>query len=206
MKKVFLFAIAASMLLFGCSTEQEHSFAPYRLSEAEKEKLRDGDIILRYGEGFASDMIVKLLDEERKISHCGILSKKADGSFQVIHSVSSSLSDADGMQAQDLDEFVSQSVDSSVMVVRYKEEESTASSSRIAERAKAYLKARLPFDSEFDLEDDEAIYCTELIERTIREVHGHSLIEADPEDPYSHLHFEVFWNSENLRTIIDHHR
>ncbi len=191
--------------LLGCNTGQEAS-SSYRLSEAELAKLREGDIILRYGKGLASDMIVELLDEERKISHCGILSLQADSSFRVIHSVSSSISETDGMQEAEIEDFVASSVDSSIMVVRYRGNKESPPSSRIANRAEHYLQKELPFDPGFDLEDSSAIYCSELIERSVQDVFDHSLMGGFKERPYGHLRFDVFWKSKELRTVIDHHR
>lgn len=189
--------------LLGCDTGQEAS--SYHLSEAEKAKLQEGDIILRYGKGLASDMIVGLLDEERKISHCGILSRRADSAFHVIHSVSSSISDADGMQEAALNSFVAASVDSSIMVVRYKKRADSLSSSLLAKRAEHYLEKGLPFDPEFDLQDSSAIYCSELIERSVKDVFDRSLMKGFTDRPYGNLRFDVFWKSKDLKTVIDHH-
>ncbi len=207
MKRVvrFLF-LTPIMFLLGCNTGQEHSFSPYQLSNSEKEKLREGDIILRYGEGLASDMIVEVLDEEREVSHCGILSRKEDGGFRVIHSVSSSISKSDGMQAQSLDRFIAQSVDSTVMVVRYKGKGAKNVGPKIARKAEHYLDQKIPFDPSFDLSSRSKFYCTELIERSFKESLGRSILKGHLDRPYGHLHFDLFWKSDRFRTIIDHHR
>ena len=78
------------------------------LSEDEITLIQDGDIILRHGNGLVSDLIVKSLHEEFDISHCAIITKK-NNDFVVIHSVSQSLSDYDGVQSQSLKSFVKSS-------------------------------------------------------------------------------------------------
>lgn len=205
LRPAYLVVALALSFLAACENGQEAS-STYRLSEADKAKLKQGDIILRYGKGLASDLIVRLLNEERKISHCGILSRDPDSSFRVIHSVSSSISDADGMQETELSSFLAESVDSSIMVVRYEGRSDSLPPSRIAKRAEHYLRRELPFDPEFDLKDSGAIYCSELIERSVQDVFDRSLMSGFTERPYGNLRFDVFWRSEQLRTVIDHHR
>jgi len=64
-------------------------------------------------------MIVERLGEVYDISHCAIVCKDRD-SIYVIHSVSQSLSPYDGVQSQELDPFIHDSKENSVIVVRYK--------------------------------------------------------------------------------------
>ena len=208
MNRSFLLLTISTIVLLGCKTGQDDPFSPpYRLSKAEKAQIREGDIILRYGKGYASHLIVELLDEERPISHCSIIAKDEEkGGHQVIHSVSSSISDADGMQVDGLNDFVAQSVDSSVMLLRYKSREDEVPSTEMAERAEAYLRADLPFDTSFDLQDANAIYCSELIERSFEDLYGRSLIDTGKGRSYEALHLDHLWRSEELHTLIDHHR
>ncbi len=93
------------LFLYNYRTEQEHSFSTYTLSKKEINLLQNGDIILRHGYGMASDIIVKTLNEKYDISHCAIICKDSN-QINVIHSVSQSLSDFNGVQTQTLSRFI----------------------------------------------------------------------------------------------------
>jgi hypothetical protein len=79
------------------------------LSKEQIKTLRSGDILLREGYGLVSTTIADRLKGKYRFSHCGVL-VDTDSGFQVIHTVSSSLSNIDGMQQCSLEEFVRQRV------------------------------------------------------------------------------------------------
>ena len=127
-RKVFIFFIVVTiisiiiylfLLCYDYRSRQEQIVSRYTLSQKEISLLHDGDIILRHGYGFVSDMIVKTLNDSTGLSHCAIITQYK-GHWIVIHSVSSTLSDVDGVQWQDLNTFISQSKKKSIVVVRYK--------------------------------------------------------------------------------------
>ncbi len=100
--------------------EEKREQLVYYLSQEEIKQLKEGDIILRHGFGFVSNTIVKALGEDLPVSHVGMIVKNEKGEFAVIHSVSQTLSDHNGVQIQDLQNFVRDSQDSSIVIVRYK--------------------------------------------------------------------------------------
>jgi hypothetical protein len=96
-----------------------HANPNYRLTAEEKSLLQEGDVILRRGEGFVSSVINNLSESEYQISHCAILVKK-DSVWHVVHTVSSDLSDVDGVQTEPLDKFTGESVENTIVVLRFK--------------------------------------------------------------------------------------
>lgn len=198
------------LLLAGClgawlawPRREAEARAPYRLTEAEVALLEPGDIILRRGSGLVSDMISQVLSEPRDVSHCGIIAAHR-GELWVVHSVSSSVSDFDGMQAHRLQAFVGQSKPGSVVVSRLRTDRDRGP---IAERAKGYLRRQVPFDHRFDLEDSTAIYCSELIWRILRDEYGIDVFDAPAEgDAVGRYRFARFLDTARFATVLDHQK
>ncbi|MBK7946808.1 MAG: hypothetical protein IPJ85_16550 [Flavobacteriales bacterium] len=177
--------------------------APYRLAESEIELLEPGDIILRRGSGIVSDFIANVLKEPYDVSHCGIVAEH-DSALWVIHSVSSSLSDFDGMQAHRLQAFVGQSKPGSVVVSRLRTE---LDRGPIATRAKEYLRRQVPFDHDFDLEDSTTIYCSELVWRILRDDYGVDVFDAHAEgDEVGRYRFARFTDTARFHIILNHQK
>ncbi|HNW69169.1 MAG TPA: YiiX/YebB-like N1pC/P60 family cysteine hydrolase [Bacteroidales bacterium] len=204
---IIILSIAASLRLFLYAYEhhsmQEQSFYRYTLSKEELAKIQDGDIILRHGYGLVSDMIVEQLDEKYDISHCSIVCK-TDTNYTVIHSVSSSLSDVDGVQSQDLKNFINESQYNSVIVIRYKPKIDKPRSA-ISRKAKYYLGQHIPFDNAFDINDSSEFYCTELLWKVILNEYGDDIMQGKNNERKDHLRFDTFLDTTRFDIIINHH-
>ncbi|HNW90898.1 MAG TPA: YiiX/YebB-like N1pC/P60 family cysteine hydrolase [Bacteroidales bacterium] len=213
MKRIFLiifiiiFSVGASLRLFLYAYEnrsmQEQSFYRYTLSDAELNKIQDGDIILRHGYGLVSDMIVEQLDEKYDISHCAIVCKN-DTDFMVIHSVSSSLSDIDGVQSQEIRSFIKDSHYNSVIVIRYKPKIDKPLSA-ISRKARYYLDQQIPFDNAFNIEDSSEFYCTELLWKVILNEYGDDIMQGKNNERKDHLRFDTFLDTTKFEIVLNHH-
>ena len=144
------------ILSAGCR-KSSRQITPYTFTESEKALFEEGDIILRKGEGVLSELITDYLGDTLNVSHCGILIKNQDG-WQVIHSLSQSLSDQDGVQICPLDQFTAESIPRSLKVVRYTKD----TLHLLASQAIYYLHIRKPFDNRFDMQDTSAFFCSQL--------------------------------------------
>jgi len=212
MKKVFLIifivliSIAASFWLFLFAYEyhskQEQFFYKYSLTRDELNKIQDGDIILRHGYGVVSDLIVAQLKEKYDLSHCAIICKD-DTNYTIIHSVSSSLSNVDGVQSQDLKSFVNESQLNSIVVIRYKPK-INKDNSAISRKAKYYLKKQIPFDNAFNINDSSEFYCTELLWKVILNEYGDDILAGKNNARKDHLRFDTFLDSTKFDIIINH--
>ena len=120
-------------------------------------EIQGGDIILRKGEGFISQMIAWTLADSVQWSHCGIVVCR-NGSFHVIHSLPQELSEFDGVQICSLEKFVAESVPNSIVIVRSKNLQNEI----MEARAWYYLSHPKPFDWDFDVNDSTAFFCSEL--------------------------------------------
>lgn len=133
-----------------------------RLTTSDIEKLQEGDIILRRGYGYFSDMIANHLNTKGfDVTHAGILIQKEKEWF-VIHSLASDVSEIDGMQIQKLTDFLKYSQPKKIMVCRYKNA-SENQRIQIAIEAQKLLDLKIPFDHKGNIEDASKMYCTEMI-------------------------------------------
>lgn len=133
-----------------------------RLSSEEISQIQEGDFILRRGFGFFSDYISKELNDSIiDVTHAGIITKRNDSLF-VIHSLSSDVTDVDGLQIQPLQEFLRYSYPQKIIVTRLKNADK-AVGLKISSLAKNYLDKKIPFDHKGNFDDDSELFCTEMI-------------------------------------------
>lgn len=133
-----------------------------RLSPAEISQIQEGDFILRRGFGFFSDYISKELNDSIiDVTHAGIITKRNDSLF-VIHSLSSDVTDIDGLQIQPLKDFLRYSYPQKIIVTRLKNADSVVGL-KISSLAKNYLDKKIPFDHKGNFDDDSELFCTEMI-------------------------------------------
>lgn len=210
MKRIFIvllvFSVTVLVFLFAYDyrSKQEHSFSAYTLSDDELLLLHDGDIILRHGYGMVSDMISSTMKEKFSVSHCAFVNKPDSGSIRVIHSVSQSLSDFDGVQDQGIRKFIRDSKPNSVIVIRYKGA-SAEEAAKISQAARHYLDRKIAFDHSFNLKDTSTFYCTELLWRVFLDVFDDDIFIGPGAITYDHLRFQAFWDTTRFEIIINHH-
>ena len=122
---LFLFLWGGFRLFFWVDTLQEkkqvtRNSSIIRLTPEQLALLEEGDIILRRGYGFFSDIISqKLNDSLFDVTHSAILYRE-NNKWRVIHSLSSDVSPIDGMQSQSLNDFLRHSMPEKLLVVRPK--------------------------------------------------------------------------------------
>lgn len=181
---------------------QEAFHKPYTLTEEEISLLRSGDILLRRGHGFVSSVINELFHTGYNLSHCALLYNDK-GQWKVIHSVSSELSEADGVQSETLEKFVRESVPGTLIVVRLSRP--TLDPEQPLIFAKRYLERHIPFDHRFDLKDTTEIYCTELIYLTYLRAYGTDLFAKRlATDHPEFLGLSAFLDSTLFKVVINH--
>src|SRR5690606_37241558 len=174
----------------------------YKLKKKDIAKLKNGDIILRKGHGSVSDIIDNMYPTGYHLSHCGVLIKEND-SLYVVHTVSSELSQVDGVQTEALDKFVRESVRNSIMVVRPKHDSITRD--KIAEATLSFLDKGIKFDHSFDISDTTKFYCTELIFQAYLKVFGEDMFtERLSTDHPNYLGIDALLDTTKFERIITH--
>lgn len=147
-----------------------------RFPRLDPEAFMDGDVILRRGRSFASSMIARAFPAGEQMSHCGILLQDG-GSWKVIHSISGRISDSDGLRIDSVEDFLQQAVPGMAVHVSPSFEINRA---RIVQASRYYLAQKLSFDHDYELEDRQRLYCSELV----RAVY----LDAGAADVFSYLH------------------
>jgi len=133
-----------------------------RLTPDEIAVIEEGDFILRRGFGFFSDYISKNLNDSLiDVTHAGIIVRR-DGILHVIHSLSSDVTNIDGLQIQTLDEFLKYSAPGKIIITRSKNCP-PETRHKIAMLAESYLEKKVPFDHNGNFDDCNELFCTELI-------------------------------------------
>ncbi len=197
---VLLVSIVLFLFIYEYRSKQEQFFNSYLLSKNEIDSLQDGDIILRHGFGLVSDMIATKMNEKYSVSHCAIVCKPKIDSLYIIHSVSSTLSNFDGVQYCSFKNFVKESKPNSIIVVRYKSKKNHL----ISQKAKYYLDREVPFDDKFDIQDTNYIYCSELPWLIFFQEFNDDIFNVKSSNEINNKKFAAFWNPEKFDIIINH--
>ncbi len=163
-KHGFLFAVillAASGLVF-CFIKANQVRKNDEAPDCSKIKshLKHGDIILRSGIGFWSELFRNANDQDKRFSHVGVIVKKRDGDFLVIHAEADDYSGKGVVKQEKLDGFVKFS--NAVGISRLKK----GDPEKFCRSAVKYIGK--PFDWKFNKDDETEIYCTELIDLALK--------------------------------------
>ena len=201
-----LAALAAGIAIFAFiyeKNDEKQRVHHDRLSKTEIAELRSGDIILRRGFGVVSASIARSLDEKYSVSHCGIVDIDSCGNVRVIHSVSSSLSDFDGLQDASIKEFGRESKANSIMVVRFRDTNDIPLAN-LACTAQKYLDQKIPFDGVFDITEQDEMYCSEMVWSALKETYGYDIYPYKSKTEV--VKFAPFFDTTHFQCIINHHK
>lgn len=122
--------------------------------------VREGDLILRHGNGLWSNFIRDSNLSDKRFSHVGVVVRGVEGEFFVVHADC----DAAGLgevRREPLANFLREARRVGVLRPR-----AGVPAARV--RAAESFVGR-PFDRNFDLADDSELYCTELVLRAVRD-------------------------------------
>lgn len=136
------------------------------------EKLKQGDIAFRKGEGFVSDVVL-YNDADGLYSHIGLIVIHND-SIKVVHSVPGE-GDYDGVKIEPIEMFyaTSRAVKGEVVRMELNDEQRRA----IGEIAIKKGIDKIEFDHDYNLNDTTQVYCTELIKLLFNHI-GINIVEG----------------------------
>lgn len=157
--------------------------------------LMDGDLIFRKGLGFFSDIFRSVGAEKSDYSHIGII-KKENGIIFVIHTEANELTGIGEAQKIPLEEFISDRNASSGAVYRVETANSYQKESAV-KSALRYIELKTPFDSDFDLETADRLYCTELVWRAYKSCG----IDLAPRKDFLHIPFPNKYRNKQFISI-----
>lgn len=168
-KSIKLLLVGFLFFLIGCHINDK-SFGK---SKWTTQKLEDGDIIYRHGNGFFSDYFRKSSNKEQLYSHVGIIIID-DNRIYVIHSEASELTGVGGVRKELLSTFLK---GISTWAV-YRLDTTQIIRDSISYIATQYLNKKTAFDLDFDNTSDGRVYCTELIALSVNKAAHTDLIKA----------------------------
>ena len=131
-----------------------------RMQKTMIEKLKTGDVVTRLGNDIISEMISQLNRNDRSFSHCGLVVVE-DGYPMVYHSIGGEDNPDERLRRDSVQIFWSGKTNFAIGAFRYRLDERTIS--RLTDSVHACFERRPLFDMQFNLEDDDKMYCAEFI-------------------------------------------
>ncbi len=157
MRRIAYMLLAAAMLLSCTPAHRKELLSiPY-------DSLRNGDIVFRSGLSLSSNMIMMHDGSGKAYSHIGIVCR-SDSGWCIVHAVNDEPDfpgDFDRVKIDRIESFFSPERASAGEIMHSWIDDST--SRIITQRALEYAQDSIPFDSDFNHNCHDAIYCSELI-------------------------------------------
>lgn len=201
----YILLLFISLATFSCQEEEDSNdlpkyvHVPPELPEEVISQLKDGDIAIRKGNGPLSYHLMNNTRED--YSHCGIIVHE-NGVPKIIHTLGGSASDEgiDGVQMQELSDFVWNAADSMLYICRPIFVDSAGS--KVAKQAYHYLEDQTPFDHRFSVFSTDELYCTELLFYIFRDIGGKKIFDIEKKHKSYMLMFSTFFNHKNFEPVF----
>lgn len=185
-------------LLFG--NGKKNSIEGDSLTPRELSLLQDGDILLRKGFGSISEFIADFLNEKYPVTHCGLVLNSKEDSIQILHTISNET--INNIHIESLQQYAKQSAKGSLVLIRLKC--SLEKKEAILQAATLLLKQKIPFDMGFNDQDNQSLYCIELLRNIFLDVfeqdllpkrtHRNTIDVLSMDNFFNPLYFEVLFN------------
>jgi len=139
---------------------------PYNLHliDSCKSLLRNGDIIVRTGNDMTSEMFREANSKDKTYSHCGIVLIEG-GQPYIYHSIGGEDNPNEVLRRDDIKTWASPLHNSGIGILRYRF--TTAQIDSLAAITRGYYNQHKKFDMQFDINNDDKLYCAELLYQTI---------------------------------------
>jgi Permuted papain-like amidase enzyme, YaeF/YiiX, C92 family len=137
-----------------------------------KSKLQRGDLILRMGDDFISQILADLSPHEKMYSHAGIV-EVIDGKPFVynINPPSTNMAQDDTIRLEPVDTFLNPLKNKAMGLYRYNISKEMMAA--FIDTINVFKKQKVRFDMRFDITNDDTLYCSEIIVKALeRASHG----------------------------------
>jgi hypothetical protein len=125
------------------------------------DQFRSGDIILREGKSFVSQVMRSFSQADKHYSHAGIIQIR-NGQTYVCHVVAAEGKRSDKIRLEPIESFCRKDDNSSFAIYR-----TDLDSAIIDSVLSGYFRTGVSFDNEFDLNTNNKMYCTELVYKVL---------------------------------------
>ncbi len=141
--------------------------------EKGKSLLSTGDLLTRSDDDFESLGLQNFSKKDRTYSHSGIIFKEEDGWF-VYHSMAGMENPDACIIREPYDSFVNPVKKTGFGIFRYRL--TPVEIIALHTLYKKYYAEKLPFDKSFNLNNDDSMYCSEIIFKSLKKVTGNRVI------------------------------
>jgi Permuted papain-like amidase enzyme, YaeF/YiiX, C92 family len=129
-----------------------------------KKMVKQGDLIVRTGRDFASEIMRQLSARDKTYSHCGIASIEHDSVF-VYHSIGGEWNPDQKLRRDPFEIFCNPFENRGFGIFRYSlNPEENAGLRTVVQK---FYTQGIMFDMQFDLASDERMYCTEFVYKAV---------------------------------------
>lgn len=136
-----------------------------------KPHVKNGDVLLRYGVGIWSELFRISNSYDKRFSHVGIVVEVSEGNFVVVHAEGSDISGQGAVWVEPFDQYVKRSI--AIGIGR----PHIVSGDQLAEKVQTFIGQ--PFDCFFNNEDHSKIYCTELVDLSLKAINPELALTVD---------------------------
>lgn len=168
-------ALGASMMVLKEDKQRTLSVPDsmeYRSLRAGLSLLHTGDIVLRTGRDITSYMFAQMNPEDKTYSHCGVAVVE-HGVPWVYHSVGGGDNPDQRLRRDRADQWFSPAGNTDCLIVRFPFDSSQTI--QLAEAVAAAWREGKKFDLDFDLDNDDRYYCSEMVYKMVNRVMGDTL-------------------------------
>lgn len=178
MTKIFFFILPV-LIALSCTNngQNEHTITSFPLTESVlserlkaitpiKDSIREGDLILRCGNDYASYTLRDFSQQEKLYSHSGI-ALMSDDVMYVYSNMAGDLNPGENMRRDNIDSFISPANNVAMGVYRY--DINNEELQRLKTIVNDYFASKLQFDMNFDLATNNKMYCAEMIAKSVEQ-------------------------------------
>lgn len=162
----------SSILKKDSFTEELITSKAFKQIHEVKDLVISGDLILRTGKDFTSELMRRLSQRDKTYSHCGIASWENDTLF-VYHMLGGEWNPDQKLRRDSFELFCNPYENRGFGVFRYKI--NTLQEKNIINQTHQYYQQGVMFDMKFDLSTDDRMYCSEFIYKTVEKAAGDSI-------------------------------
>jgi hypothetical protein len=172
MKKYFSLSLIVVLLgifaavMAGKNAETKHGL-PVMVPQLSDSLFESGDLIFRDGRGIVSRAFRSFSLKDPRYSHAGILHKE-NNRLYVYHLIGGEEGRNNKMRKEPLRDFINPSLADGFAIYRC-----SLNSTKIDSLAGRWYRQGILFDSHFNLDTDDKMYCTEMVYKALCKVSGH---------------------------------
>ncbi|MEP7110992.1 MAG: hypothetical protein ABI760_23555 [Ferruginibacter sp.] len=135
--------------------------------------ILDGDLLTRSDDDFESLSLQNFSQKDRTYSHSGIVFKE-DNTWFVYHCMAGPENPGASIEREPFNSFVNPVKKTGFGIFRYRISPSEISD--LHNLYKKYYAEKLPFDKSFNLKNDDSMYCSEIIYKSLKKVTNNRVI------------------------------